>query len=67
MKRFRGLTPWPGVFLESGLKILEMELVETTSCYEKVGVLHEIQKEGVVFKIKRLFTLNAFKHPLKIP
>lgn len=68
MKRFRGLTPWPGVFLESGLKILEMELVETTSCYEKVGVLHEIQKEGVVFTCKKgSLLLKRLQAPSKNP
>lgn len=29
--RYRAYTPWPGIYLESGLKIKEMQLVETQS------------------------------------
>lgn len=47
MTKYRALTPWPGVFLASGLKLLEMERgVSVSLC--PIGTIQEITKEGVV-------------------
>ncbi len=68
MNRFRGLTPWPGVFLESGLKILDMELADTKTSHEHAGVLYEVKKEGVVFTCKKgSLLLKRLQSPSKNP
>jgi len=51
MRRFRGLTPWPGVFLSSGLKLLALEEREDTH-NTAIGVITSIEKEGVVLTCK---------------
>lgn len=47
MTQYRALAPWPGIFLASGLKLLEIEKgvsVQSSS----VGTIQEITKEGIV-------------------
>jgi len=51
MRRFRGLTPWPGIFLPSGLKLLALEERESTQD-TAIGVITSIEKEGVVLTCK---------------
>lgn len=46
--KFRALTPWPGIYLASGLKILELELLRE-SCgrkFERVGEILSVDKLG---------------------
>ena len=46
--KFRALTPWPGIYLASGLKILELELL-SESCgrkFERAGKILHVDKLG---------------------
>jgi methionyl-tRNA formyltransferase len=45
--KYRAFIFWPGVFLESGLKLKELNLQETSATYE-CGKILEIDKEGIV-------------------
>lgn len=53
MQQFRGLNPWPGIFLDSGLKLIDMVVVELNIYYENVGIILAISKEGVVVTCKK--------------
>lgn len=44
--KFRALTPWPGIYLESGLKILSLELFEGSS--GEAGEILSIYKDSFV-------------------
>ena len=46
--KFRALTPWPGIYLSSGLKILELELLRE-SCgrkFQRAGEILHVDKLG---------------------
>jgi len=43
--RYRAFTPWPGVYLESGLKLKKMRLVDTQKTH-KSGEILAVEKEG---------------------
>jgi len=45
--RYRAFTPWPGIYLDSGLKIKEMRLEESESC-GVAGTIIQIDKESIV-------------------
>ncbi len=45
--RYRAFTPWPGIYLDSGLKIKEMRLEESESCGD-AGTIIQIDKESIV-------------------
>lgn len=45
--RYRAFTPWPGIFIESGLKIKEMRL-ENENSRGDAGVITHIEKESIV-------------------
>ncbi len=45
--KYRAFTPWPAVYLSSGLKLKNMELVERTST-NKSGKILSIDKEAIV-------------------
>ena len=45
--KFRALTPWPGIYLFSGLKILELELLR-----ESFG--HEFERAGEILSVNKL-------------
>jgi len=45
--RYRAFTPWPGVYLESGLKLKKMRLVESEKEH-KAGAILLIEKESIV-------------------
>ena len=47
--KFRALTPWPGLYLASGLKILSLELSEKSG---KSGEILSIEKDHVVVACK---------------
>lgn len=69
--KFRALTPWPGIFLQSGLKILSLEPMDKMG---KNGEILEIAKDGFIvgcddgsIKIKMLQepgkkALNAYEY-----
>ncbi|WP_170000387.1 methionyl-tRNA formyltransferase [Campylobacter sp. RM9328] len=47
--KFRAYTPWPGIFLESGLKILSLKPLQMSG---KSGEILEISKDGFVVACK---------------
>jgi len=50
--RFKALSPWPGLFSTTGLKLLDLELYDT--CEENpVGIIKEITPEGIVLTCKQ--------------
>lgn len=60
--RYRAYTPWPGIYLESGLKIKEMRLEEEDS-HGEAGVIVAMDKESIVIQCSkgslRLFKVQA--------
>lgn len=50
--QYKALTPWPGVFLDSGLKLLDLELYSNEE-ETLTGVIKEIKAEGVVVTCKK--------------
>ncbi len=50
--RYRAFTPWPGIYLESGLKIKEMRLEEETSIGE-IGMITQLDKESALIQCKK--------------
>ncbi|MFY9143206.1 methionyl-tRNA formyltransferase [Sulfuricurvum sp.] len=47
--RYRAFTPWPGIYLESGLKIKVMALEEENSS-GKPGIITQVDKESIVIQ-----------------
>jgi len=45
--KYRAFTPWPGIYLSSGLKLKEMKLLENTST-NKAGKILEITKKSII-------------------
>lgn len=45
-QKYLAFTPWPGVFLENGLKFLELELVDELKQNAKMGEILELEKES---------------------
>jgi methionyl-tRNA formyltransferase len=45
--KYRAFTPWPGVYLSSGLKLINIELVEKNSKNENAKILH-VEKGSIV-------------------
>lgn len=45
--KYRAFTPWPGVYLNSGLKLINIELVEKNSKNENAKILH-VEKVSIV-------------------
>jgi methionyl-tRNA formyltransferase len=60
--RYRAYTPWPGLYLESGLKIKSMKLEEENSSAE-AGTIIAIDKESIVVQCDlgslRIFRVQA--------
>lgn len=50
--KYRAFTPWPGIYLSSGLKFKKIELVEDKSQNEN-GKILDIQKDGIVVGCKK--------------
>lgn len=50
--KYRAFTPWPGVYLESGLKLKKIALVENSSTND-AGKILEIKKESIVVGAKQ--------------
>jgi len=51
LTRYKALSPWPGIFLETGLKLLDIELF-SSEMEENIGVIKEINAEGVIIACK---------------
>jgi len=49
--KYRAFTPWPGIYLHSGLKLKRIELVEHESKNES-GKILDIQKDGIIIGCK---------------
>ncbi len=49
--KYRAFTPWPGIYLESGLKLKKISLVDTDSENEE-GKIVAIEKESIVVGCK---------------
>lgn len=45
-RSFKAYTPWPGIFLDSSLALLDLDLIRS-DCNYKAGEILSIQKEGV--------------------
>jgi len=52
LTRYKALSPWPGLFIESGLKLLELELFSHED-EAMFGVIKEMKSEGVVITCKQ--------------
>ena len=50
--KYRAFTPWPGVYLESGLKLKEMSLESTVGEY-KAGEVLEVNKKSIVIACEK--------------
>lgn len=50
--RYRAFTPWPGIYLESGLKLKKMTLVESDKEH-KAGEILSVEKESIVVGCKK--------------
>ncbi len=50
--RYRAFTPWPGIYLKSGLKLKKIELLESDSKNESGKILH-IEKDSIVVGCSR--------------
>ncbi|MGE4418386.1 MAG: methionyl-tRNA formyltransferase [Sulfurimonas sp.] len=50
--KYRAFTPWPGIYLPSGLKLKKIELVERDSKYESGKILH-VEKDFIVVGCKK--------------
>ena len=53
VQRFKALSPWPGIYLSSGLKLLELSLVEDESLNASYGIIDAIEKEGIMLTCKK--------------
>lgn len=51
VKRFKALSPWPGIFLASGLKLIEMKHIDSTN-NETFGLISEVTSEGIILTCK---------------
>jgi methionyl-tRNA formyltransferase len=63
--KYKAYAFWPGVFLESGLKLKGISLIEETSA-NKAGQIFEIDKEGVVIGCQKgKVKIKTFQAPSK--
>jgi len=46
--KYRAFTPWPGIYLESGLKLKNIALEETKRVNEEAGKIIKIDKDSIV-------------------
>lgn len=52
-QKYLAFTPWPGVFLENGMKFLELELVDESKQNAKMGKILELEKESFLLACKQ--------------
>jgi len=50
--KYRAFTPWPGVYLESGLKLKKIELQDKCALY-KLGTILEINSDNIVVSCEK--------------
>ena len=50
--RYKAFSPWPGIFIESGLKLIDVEQIDNEENH-RIGVIKDITKEGVVLTCKK--------------
>jgi len=50
--KYRAFTPWPGIYLDSGLKLKKIELIENESQNES-GKILDLKKDGIVVGCKK--------------
>ena len=53
MTHYKAFTPWPGLFLPSGLKLIHIKVYEAYTRYEHSGVIIAFVNEGVVITCKQ--------------
>ncbi len=58
--KYRAFTPWPGVYLSSGLKLKKIELESTDDTHQEAGKIITIDKESIVVTCKQ-GTLRIYK------
>lgn len=51
-KKYLAFYPWPGVFLENGLKLIELKLLENES-KNQAGKILKIQKDSIILACER--------------
>jgi len=51
--RYRAFIPWPGIFLENGLKLKKIALVDKENTHDATGKIIAIDKEGATVTCKR--------------
>lgn len=49
--KYRAFTPWPGIYLKSGLKLIKIELLEKDSKNESGKILH-VDKDSIIVGCK---------------
>lgn len=52
-QKYLAFTPWPGVFLENGMKFLELELVDESKQNAKMGKILKLEKESFLLACKQ--------------
>jgi len=45
--KYRAYSPWPGIFLNNGLKIKEMRYIKNLDLHDKTGVISEIGRDFI--------------------
>ena len=50
--KYRAFTPWPGIYLESGLKLKKIELVDKCALY-KAGTILEINADNILLACEK--------------
>lgn len=48
MCKYRAFTPWPGIYLASGLKLTELSLIDAAGKNSRIGCIERITNEGIV-------------------
>lgn len=52
-QKYLAFIPWPGIFLNNGLKFLELELVDELKQYSKEAQILELEKESFLLTCKQ--------------
>lgn len=52
-QKFLAFTPWPGIFLENGLKFLNLELVDENSEHLRAGEILALENDGFLLACKK--------------
>lgn len=50
-RKYRAYTPWPGVFLPNGIKLIDFSCEEST-CSDKLGIISKLQKDEICLTCK---------------